>query len=262
MNVDVNNSRFNDLANTAYLRGIPTFTEFLDLHQQTEYFEFIMSKKMPPIKTCLNGGLICVDKEIDKDNSFIERKIACFYPDDLKYEFDYPIRIIKIQPVNAKFSDSLNHRDFLGAIMNLGIERHMIGDILVSDNKAFVFVIDKLASYVCDNLFRIKHTSVTSNICDSSEVDYIPLYQELKGSVASERLDAIISFGFNLSRNEASLFISSGKVFINGRETCSKSHMLKYGDIVSVRGKGRFVFDEVVTTTKKGRFFIKIRKYI
>ena len=79
--------------------------------------------------------------------------------------------------------------------------------------------------------------------------------------MASERIDAVISFAFNMSRNDAALFISSGKVFVNAREIISKSHTLKYGDIVSVRGKGRFIFDEIVATTKKGRYYIKIRKY-
>lgn len=258
MNQDIISKRFKELANAAYLRGIPAFTDFLDLMQQTEYMKFITDKNMPPVKTFLNGGLFFLDKSDD----FLERKIAAFAPCDIDYEFEYPITIIEIKPLNMKFSDDLSHRDFLGALMNLGIERHLLGDILVKDNKAYVFVISKMAPFICENLTRIRHTSVSAVVCEQCDFDYTPSFREEKGSVASERIDAIIAFAFNMSRNEAALLISAGKVFVNAGEIISKSHMLKYGDIVSVRGKGRFIFDEVVATTKKGRYFIKIRKYV
>lgn len=258
MDKDIISKRLNDLANTAYLRGIPTFTDFLDLGQQTQYIEFIMSNKMPPVKTCLNGGLLFIENSDD----YLERKLACFYPEDMEYDINYPISILEVRPVSKKFADDLNHRDFLGALMNLGIERCLLGDILVTEGRAYIFVLSKMADFICENLFRIKHTSVNVTVCDNYDFDYTPSFKEEKGSVASGRIDGIIAFAFNMSRNEAALFISSGKVYVNGRETVSKSHMLKYGDIVSVRGKGRFIFDEVVATTKKGRYFIKIRKYI
>lgn len=252
--------RLNDLATTAYLRGIPTYTDYLDLNQQTEYIEYITSNKMPPVKTFLNGGLLLM-----KSNDFLERKIACFVPEDFLTEdscLKLPTSIIRVKPLNRKFADELSHRDFLGALMNLGIERHLLGDILVKDNTAYIFVMEKMADYICNNLFRIKHTSVSCEICEEYDFDYEPAFKEEKGSVASERIDGIIAFAFNMSRNEAVNYISAGKVFVNAREILSKSHTLKYGDIVSVRGKGRFIFDEVVATTKKGRFFIKIRKYV
>lgn len=263
MNRDIISNRFKDLANMAYLKGIPVFTDFLDLKEQTEYMEFISDKNMPPVNTTLNGGIFFLDdnKNTRKDD-FLERKMACFYPKDLPYDIVFPITIIEIKPVNKRFADDLNHRDFLGSLMNLGIERYLLGDILVNDNRAYVFVKTVMADFICDNLTRIKHTSVTSKPCNSYDFDYTPSFKEEKGSVASERLDAIIAFAFNISRNDAALLISAGKVFINAREILSKSHTLKYGDIVSVRGKGRFIFDEVISTTKKGRFFIKIQKYI
>ena len=263
MNKDIISNRFKDLANKAYLKGIPVFTDFLDLMEQTEYIEFISGKNMPPVNTMLNGGIFFLD---DNNNSqtddFLERKMACFYPKDLPYDIVFPITIIEINPVNSRFAGDLNHRDFLGSLMNLGIERYLLGDILVKDNRAYVFVKEAMADFICDNLTIIRHTSVTAKPCSSYDFDYTPSFKEEKGSVASERLDAVISFAFNMSRNDAVLLISSGKVFINARETVSKSHTLKNGDIVSVRGKGRFIFDEILSTTKKGRFFIKIRKYV
>ena len=255
MNRDIISNRFKDLANMAYLKGIPAFTDFLDLKEQTKYIEFISEKNMPPVNTLLSGGVFFLD-------DCIERKMACFYPKDLDYDISFPISIIKVKPQNSKFADSLNHRDFLGSLMNLGIERHLIGDILVKDNMAYIFAEQKMSGFICESLTRIKHTSVVAELCDKYDFDYTPSYSEETGSVASERIDAVIAFAFNMSRNDAALFISSGKVFVNSGEIISKSHTLKYGDIVSVRGKGRFIFDEIMSTTKKGRFYIKIRKYI
>ena len=263
MNRDIISNRFKDLANMAYLKGIPAFTDFLDLNEQTKYIEFISDKNMPPVKTLLSGGVFFLD-DCKKNTApdFFERKMACFYPVDLAYDVLFPISIVRVQPLNNKFADCLNHRDFLGSLMNLGIERHLLGDILVKNNIAYIFVEQKMAGFICEGLTRIKHTSVTAVLCDSYDFDYTPVYKEEKGSVASERIDAVIAFAFNMSRNDAALFISSGKVFVNSGEITSKSHTLKYGDIISVRGKGRFIFDEIVSTTKKGRYYIKIRKFI
>ncbi len=256
MNDDIFTNRLKDLANTTYIRNIPTFTNFLDLNEQTVYYEFILNKNMPPVNCTLNGGLILKE-------DILERKLACFYPSDYdKSMLFYPVSTIKVEPLNSKFADKLSHRDFLGAILNLGLERDVIGDILIMDKYAYLLVIDSMADYIINNLTRIKHTSVICKICNEPLIDYTPNFIEIKGSVASERLDGIIAFVYNLSRNIASEYISSRKVFINGKLTLSKSQQLKYGDIVSVRGLGRFVFDEVVNTTKKGRFYIKARKYI
>ena len=266
MDKDIISSRFKDLANRAYLKGIPLFTDFLDLQEQTKLIEFISDKDMPPINIMLNGGVFFLDNEDglkhDKQPDFLERKMACFYPKDLPYDIVFPISIIEIKPVNSKFADDLSHRDFLGSIMNLGIERYLLGDILVKDNRAYVFAEEKMSAFICENLIKIKHTSVTSKLCNEYDFDYTPSFKEEKGSVASERIDAVIAFAYNMSRNDAALFISSGKVFVNAKQIMSKSHVLRYGDIVSVRGKGRFIFDEIVATTKKGRYFIRIRKYI
>lgn len=258
MNRDIISNRFKDLANMAYLKGIPVFTDFLDLKEQTKYIEFISDKNMPPIDTILNGGIFFLDKETD----FLERKMAVFFPKNLSYDISFPISIIEIKPLNLKFADSLNHRDFLGALMNLGIERQLLGDILIKDNMAYVFAVKRMAEFICESLIKIKHTSVTAKSCDKYTFDYAPSYKEEKGSVASQRIDGVIAFAFNMSRNDAVTLISSGKVFVNSVEIISKSHTLKYGDIVSVRGKGRFIFDEITATTKKGRYYIKIRKYV
>lgn len=262
MDKNIVSKRFKDLANAAYTRNYPVFSDFLDLAEQAEYFRVLNDKGMPPVKSFLNGGLIFDDKGNNEKEAFLERKIACFYPIDWETEIEIPVSVIKITPVNMKFAGSINHRDFLGALMNLGIERCLLGDIIVRDNTAYVFVLKKMCDYIINTITRIKHTTVNCEICNNCDISLEPVFKEEKGSVASERIDAIISFAFNMSRSEAGNYISAGKVFVEGIEINSKSHMLKYGNIVSVRGKGRFIFDEIISTTKKGRYFIKIRKYI
>lgn len=248
--------RFEDMISLSYNRGVPMFTDFLDLNQQSQFYNYINnSKNKPPVKCELYGGLYL--SEIP-----VERKIAGFYPLDISYEFEIPIEIIIIRPVNMKFAENLNHRDFLGGILNLGIEREVIGDILVNNNEAYVFVKNTMSKYIIDNLFKIKHTSVYGEYCQKEDVQYEAKFQEMTGSVASERIDGVISFVYNKSRNIAQELIASGNVFVNGVEISSKSFILKANDIVSVRGFGKFMFMEIISMTKKGRYYIKIKKYI
>ena len=173
MNRDIISNRFKDLANMAYLKGIPVFTDFLDLKEQTKYIEFISDKNMPPIDTLLNGGIFFLDTDNEnQEPDFLERKMACFYPKDLSCDISFPISIVEVKPLNNKFADDLNHRDFLGSLMNLGIERHLLGDILVKDNMAYIFAEKKMTDFICDNLTKIKHTSVTAVLCDKYDFDY------------------------------------------------------------------------------------------
>ena len=80
-----------------------------------------------------------------------ERQMAVFLPDALYYEYEYPIQTIEVIPLNKKFSEDLTHRDYLGALMNLGIERCKIGDIIAEDHKALIFVKEEMAEYVTDD---------------------------------------------------------------------------------------------------------------
>lgn len=90
---------------------------------------------------------------------------------------------MKFIPLNKKFSEDLTHRDYLGALMNLGIERCKIGDIIAEDHKALIFVKEEMAEYVTDNLTQIRHTHVKATIGTGFQVDYEPRYEELKGTV-------------------------------------------------------------------------------
>ena len=178
------------------------------------------------------------------------------------YEEAFPIRALFIRPKNEKFADDLTHRDFLGALMHLGIERDVLGDIIVRENAACVFTKDTLADYICDSLDRVRHTAVTAQILDEAPDDIRPQLTAEHVNVASERPDAVIAKLYNLSRGKAQTLFSQGAVLLNGRPLEKSGASLSDGDIISVRGFGKFIFRGTDHETKKGRIVVKIERYV
>lgn len=192
-----------------------------------------------------------------------ERLVARFGdPDELGYMEDFPIVCLKAEPKLKKFSDELTHRDFLGALMNLGIERKNIGDIIVKDNTAYIFILEKMKDYVSENLSRVKHTVITVSIADTVPTGELFKTESLSVPVSSLRLDCIIASVFSLSRNQVCLLFSEKKVFVDGRLLENISHVLNEGAVVSVRGMGKFIFTSTGGLSKKGRTYVNIEKYV
>lgn len=173
----------------------------------------------------------------------------------------FPIVCVCVSPVQQKFADSLNHRDFLGAIMNLGIKRELIGDIIISDNKGYVFCLEQISDYIADNLQRIKHTTVKAAVTDELPQAAVELPDVSEIIVSSIRLDVMVSGVYKLSRSDASRLMAADKIFVNSHQINSNSYMLKNGDVVSVRGYGRFIFEEELRKTKKDRIVAAVRIY-
>lgn len=242
-------NRFLELANTAYEKNIYTYTDFLNINE----INILNTNRamLPPVKVELSGG-----------NCYAERKIAVFSPLEVYYTFESPIVMLEIAPINSRYAESLSHRDFLGAILNLGIVRGKIGDIVLQNNFAYVYCIKEIASYIVDNLKKIKHTFVSVQISSKDCTQIAPTFKVIKNTVASVRLDSLIATAFGSSRSSIISYIEGEKVFVNGKLITSNGYVVKENDIVSVRGKGRFIFDRVIGTTKKGRNLIEIRVYI
>jgi RNA-binding protein YlmH len=244
--------RLMDQANTAYNKGICVFSDFLNLYEQNVYLS--LKKELPAIKYFTYGGF---------DDA--ERKILCFCGDDTIddiADIEFPISCLKVTPVNKKFSTPLGHRDFLGTILSLGLDRSRVGDILVKDNEGYVFVHNQISSYLTEQLIQIKHTNVSTSLIEHNNFDYKPALKEITGTVSSVRLDSILAVAFNSSRSSLAGLIEGGKVFVGGRLILSSSYTLKENDIVSVRGLGRFIFCGTSYQTKKGRYSIKVLLYI
>ncbi len=239
---------FLDLANAVYQKGFPLYSDFLSLYEQDLFFN--MKKKLPPVYTIISGG-----------NSFVERKIIAFFPDEDMLD-PLPISVLEVKPVNEKFAQELSHRDYLGALINLGIERSVLGDIIVAEKTAYVFCKSSMADYIIKNLFLVKHTNVSCQMTLKSPQELSPKFEDIKGSVAAPRLDSALAVAFHGSRSSLSGLIEGKKVFVNSRLVDSNSYLLKEGDIVSVRGYGKFIYQKILGTTKKGRIYINLKKYI
>jgi len=241
--------RLIELSKIAYQRNIVSFSDFLNLNE----LNILHTTPKQEFFSCYEtfGGYECA-----------ERQMVAFLPDALCYEKNYPITTLKITPLMKKFSEKLSHRDYLGALLNLGIERSKLGDILVEDDCAVLFAHKSMEDFLIQELARIKHTSVVITVEDMRQFSYQPKISEIKGTVSSLRLDSLLSLAFASSRTKLVAYIENGKVFVNGKLITSNGYQIKENDIVSVRGLGRFQFKETVSQTKKGRYYVTIYLYI
>ena len=240
---------FRDLARTAYQRGIAVFSDFLNLNELN-------------IFQSLRGEFSYLETETFGGYELAERQIAVFRPEAPVFYADYPVKCLKITPLNAKFAEDLNHRDYLGAVLNLGIDRACLGDILVEEDAAYLFCLERMADFIRDNLIRIRHTSVYVEQVEAENFHYEPKYKEVSGTVASVRLDKLLALAFNASRSSLTGLIEGGKVFVNGKLVTSNGYEPKGGDLISVRGMGRFRFRETGGQSKKGREYVILWRYI
>lgn len=240
--------RMKELSKNAYYRGVLTFSDFLDLHELN-------------LLHCMPAGELLAKAETFGGYESAERQMAAFIPDALFYEQEYPVTCIKIQPTAEKFAQELTHRDYLGAILNLGIERSKIGDILVDGKCAYVFCHQSLAPFLIQELTRVRHNTVKAEeITDAGKLP-TPKTSPVSGTVSSVRLDSVIALAFSASRSSMVPLIEGGKVFVNGKNILSNGYTLKEGDIISVRGKGKFRYEEVTGVTKKNRHHVRLSLY-
>lgn len=246
---DILKNRLLELSKIAHIRGINTYSNFLNLAEQDFFHRFVKKDLYTSYK--FNGGY-----------ELAERQIVSFSPDALCYENNPPIIPISIRPKSIKYSDKLTHRDYLGTILGLGIERNKIGDILVDDNETIVFIHESLHTFISDSLTRVKNTFVEVCTAEISEITYSPKFQEIRGTVPSIRLDAIISLVLNESRSKLIRLIEGGKVYVNGRLITTNAYKIQELDLISIRGYGKFQFDKIENTTKKNRIFVSIKKFI
>lgn len=245
--------RMGELADMADRQYRPVFTEFLTLYENS----MILSKrdKLAPVSIRSWGGY-----------EEAERRLLCFSPEDVCPDReDFPLACIHIRPKSRKFSDDLSHRDFLGAVLNLGIDRNRTGDILVKENDAWMFCDVEIAEFIKDHLERVRHTAIICEVVMPDRVPpetFRPKVQIVKGFVSSLRLDAVIAVAFHSSRSSIAEYIRAEKVFINGRLTAENSTKIQENDLISVRGMGKFRYIGTEGESKKGRLAVRIERYI
>lgn len=174
---------------------------------------------------------------------------------------EIPIHAIRIRGSGFR---ELSHRDFMGGILSLGIERSTIGDIaVISEAEALVFVLDKIASYIVSELRKIGRDGVRAELCDIAPDYEIPRrYETVDIAVSSARLDGVVRALTGKSREAAADMIRAGLVELRYFATDNISADVKEGDILSIRGYGKYIIGGTDGQTRSGRLKIKCKKYV
>lgn len=247
--------RLADLSRACMSQNRVLFSDFLDLNQQHIFHS--VRRDLSAAKILAFGGY---------EGS--ERQMLAFLPDALYFgescamEDIFPIMALLVRPVNARFAGRLSHRDYLGALMNLGIDRSKTGDIAVQGQEAVVFAADSIAGYLCDHLQDVGRTRVTCESVSLRGFSYRPAVTTVRGTVASVRPDALISLVFDVPRSQVKGMLEGGRVFVDGRLAGGNGVHLQPGSLISVRGLGRFRYLGENGNSKKGRIIVEAEKYI
>ncbi|MCM1087171.1 MAG: YlmH/Sll1252 family protein [Muribaculaceae bacterium] len=242
--------RLYELADKSYQRGVYTYTPFLSLSEQQVFHE--NKKELAYAGVDMEGGAPACDRKIIRFGSL----------ETLGYEEAYPIVCLEMLPVTPKFADALTHRDFLGAIMNLGIERSTIGDIFVQEQGGVLFCQQSIAPYLTENLCRVKHTNIRCQIAESEISLHTATPQETFVTVSSLRIDGVIAKLYNISRNDSLTLFRTGRIFVNGIIMENNSYQLKEKDAVTVRGHGKFLYYGLAGETRKGKERVSLGVYV
>ncbi len=186
-----------------------------------------------------------------------ERKMLGLFFDE-PCEDCFPISAVEF---SFRKCDKLTHRDFLGALMSLGIERETVGDILVEDGRAVVFVKTELSDYIMSQISKVGSVGVKVDDADLSKLPHGRGFEEKTYIVSSLRLDNIVAAVCRLSREKTRTVIMADSVCVNFEETKNVSLNLKEDDVFTIRGKGKFVLKSILGTTGKGRIRISVIHY-
>ena len=237
-------ARISDTADLAYKTDNFKFFGFLSLEEAVFAKKFLENRN---IKFSFFGGYDAA-----------ERVILCCLP-SWSDTADFPITAITF---SYRTADKLTHRDFLGALMSLGLTRDSIGDILVGEGIAVAFLSDEISEYVFTQIEKIGRVGVslkkgfTEPLPDKGEL------AEFSATIASNRLDCIVSAIINTSRNKATELILGGFVTVNSEITDKSTKSVFEGDALSIRGKGKFIVSSLCDVTRKNRIILKYKKYV
>ena len=190
-----------------------------------------------------------------------ERKIMGVFPEwEEPDEAAFPIKTLTIE---SGIGRELNHRDYLGTFLSLGFDRSKTGDIVVDGKRAYAFVCEDIADYIRNNISKIGNQGVKIKVSDPKEIVVPePKLQKISAVCASMRLDAVTGAAAGVSRSNAAALIRGSKVQINHRLCEDVSKTVKEGDLLSIRGSGRFIVSAVSGETRSGRIHIELLKYV
>lgn len=228
-----------------------TFTPFLDIYEQAEAVR--TAGKRRDISYLLWGGYEDSERNTIVFSANPDFSVSLF--------FSQPelSPVVQLEIMKDRFS-VLSHRDYLGALMGLGIKREMIGDIVVSDSGCTVFVLKKMAPFICQNLTGVGKGTVIVRICDGFTLSGgSSTYKEKQCFVPSMRADAVVSEAFGISRSTAAEKIRRGEVFVNASQLYKPDSHIKENSKIVIHGKGKVLVGDEIQLTKKNRYTFKAK---
>ena len=242
-------ARIWDKINTGIRKNVPANTAFLS-PRELEMARFLFGSP---------AGLYSFGGHEDA-----ERQMLVYLPEYLEeaslYDEDSPVVCLRATYYEK---DTLSHRDFLGALMGAGIARETVGDICVDKGSCDFFVTAEIAPYITQNFLSAGRTKLHIDTIPLTEVRIPePETVQIKDTVASLRLDSIISSGFRIGRSLAAQYICAGKAAINGLPCEKPDKSVEEGCKISVRGLGKIKLNAVNGQTKKGRISVEIDRYV
>lgn len=244
METDLLCARIADTAEICERTNKPKFFGFLSAEQAVLAEKILQNRN---ISHHFFGGYDCAQRVM----------LGCF--PDWAENFSFPISAITF---TYRKSDSLSHRDFLGSLMALGLKREAVGDILVENGRAVVFLNTEIKNFVLNEVSKIGRTGVTLSEGFCEPLPQVSRLTEVTDTVASNRLDCIVSSVASVSRNTATELIESGFVSVNSVISQKSTKLVSEGDILTVRGKGKFIISSLSARTKKQRTVLVYQKYI
>ena len=222
------------------------YSQFLDTQQQLKAISLSRGAKY-----VLDGGY-----------PDAERRLIAYLPSYLD-ELDRHSIMGAVHITCPHFSGELTHRDFLGAILGLGIKREFIGDIIISGKEATVVALKNMAEFIKENLVSVGRASVHVEFIDINEVKSAQLNEKhISCTVSQLRLDAVAANAFSLSRTKMCEVIDSGYVSVNHVLCTHRDKEINEGDVISVRGMGRAKLNEIGGKSRKDRIFLDIIRYV
>ena len=232
-------SQIDDAIGLCEKRQKPYFFSFLTERQQAVARQYMDSIHFPNYR--FYGGYDDCERAV----------LGLWFYDEIE---EYPVSALEI---TFRKADKLTHRDFLGALMSLGIERETIGDILVEDGRCIVFVKSEIKDYILSQLFKIGNAGVKIHEAEPDKLPQGRGFEELNLTVSSLRLDNVVAAVSGLSRDKTKQCILSGNVTLNFLPCENVSKSVSEGDSLSIRGKGKYKISGVLGETKKHRIRIK-----
>lgn len=240
-------ARLEDAVQLSEAHSCPRFVGFLDERQRA--LAQAMLKKLPASSVLFYGG-----------HTEAERTLCGIFPDFIEPDESlFPLTALAFR---YRREAALNHRDFLGTMLSCGVKREKLGDILCGEGLTVAFADEDIAPYLCDQLTKVRGEGVEVSAGYHGELPAGRRYAPLQDTVASPRLDAVVKALVGVSREEAARLVEAGLVAVNHLPALSVSSAVREGDCLSIRGKGRYLIDELSTLTKKGRTVLKARKCI